>query len=52
MPFLARAVARPDGIVDAGAIGARATKVPFAEPELVGASHDPDRNNSSTCGIE
>ena len=42
MPSLARAVARPDGIVDARAIGAQRRRSPFAARAPMGDSHDSD----------
>ena len=42
MPALARAVARPDGVVDAHAIGVRAARLPFAEPTETGDPHESD----------
>jgi Protein of unknown function (DUF3626) len=40
MPTLGRAVARPDGVVDAHAIGLRAAKVPYANATPSGDSDD------------
>jgi hypothetical protein len=42
MPALAQVVARPDGVIDAHAIGVRAANVRFAEPTLAGDPHDSD----------
>lgn len=42
MPEVARQVARPDGIVDAHAIGVRAASTVFAEPTAMGDDHESD----------
>jgi hypothetical protein len=42
MPTLAKEVARPDGIVDAQAIGRRVAVLPFEEPGQMGDPHESD----------
>lgn len=42
MPVVAREVARPDGVVDAHAIGVRAAGATFAEPTAMGDAHESD----------
>jgi GNAT superfamily N-acetyltransferase len=42
MPVIAEEVARPDGVVDAHAIGLRAASVAFAEPTVMGDDHESD----------
>ena len=42
MPALAAEVARPDGVIDAHAIGVRAANLRYAEPTEMGDPHDSD----------